>query len=78
VTRSHPSGDALAKSCEIAAKRKTGMIMAIDKILPSPDKEEIRLRLLAAMLANTNRRYSKKAHGSWHSFWQDLFGREKV
>jgi hypothetical protein len=52
--------------------------MAIDKILPSHDKEEIRLRLLAAMLANTNRRYSKKAHGSWHSFWQDLFGRDKL
>ena len=39
------------------------------------DKEEIRLQLLASMLANTNRHYSRKGHSGWYSFWQDLLKR---
>jgi len=49
--------------------------MIINKVFSKPEKEEIRLQLLASMLANTNRNYSKKAHGAWHSFWQDLLRR---
>jgi hypothetical protein len=46
--------------------------------LSGPDKEEIRLRLLASMLASTNGHSFRKAHGAWHTFWQDLFGRDKL
>ena len=50
--------------------------MVINKDISKINKEEIRLQLLASMLANTNRNYSKNAHGVWHSFWQDLFKRD--
>jgi hypothetical protein len=49
--------------------------MAINKVFSKPEKEEIRLQLLALMLANTNKNYSKKLHGVWHGFWQDLLRR---
>ncbi len=50
--------------------------MAIKKSFSRPDKEEIRIQLLASMLASTNRNYAKKTHGAWHSFWQDLLKRD--
>ena len=50
--------------------------MVINKDISKINKEEIRLQLLASMLANTNRNYSKNTHGVWHSFWQDLFKRD--
>jgi len=50
--------------------------MAINKVFSRFEKEEIRLQLLASMLANTNRNYSKKSHGVWHSFWQELLKRD--
>jgi hypothetical protein len=52
--------------------------MAISKVFTRPEKEEIRLQLLASMLANSNRNYSKKTHGIWHSFWQDILRGEKI
>ncbi len=50
--------------------------MADNKVSSRPEKEEIRLQLLALMLANTNKNYSKKLHGVRHSFWQDLLRRD--
>jgi len=50
--------------------------MAINKVFSRPDKEEIRLQLLASMLANANQNYPKKTHGAWHSFWQELLKRD--
>jgi hypothetical protein len=52
--------------------------MAFNKAYSRPEKEEIRLQLLASMLANSNSSYSKKAAGNWHCFWQDLFKRDKI
>ncbi|MGW8311906.1 MAG: hypothetical protein ACWGOL_01595 [Desulfuromonadales bacterium] len=43
-----------------------------------PEKEEIRLQLLASMLANTNRTFAKQAHGGWNNFWRDLLRRDKI
>ncbi len=52
--------------------------MAFNKAFSKLEKEEIRLKLLASMLANSNGSYSKKTAGGWHSFWQDLFIRDKL
>jgi len=43
-----------------------------------PEKEDIRLQLLASMLANTNRDFTKQAYGGWYSFWRDLLRRDKI
>lgn len=50
--------------------------MASNKVFSKTEKEEIRLQLLALMLANTNKDYSRKVHGVWHNFWQDLLRKD--
>jgi len=52
--------------------------MPISKVFTRPEKEEIRLQLLASMLANSNKDYSKDTHGIWHRFWQDLLRGNKI
>jgi hypothetical protein len=52
--------------------------MDIIKSPSTPEKEEIRLQLLASMLANTNRTFAKQAHGGWNNFWRDLLRRDKI
>ncbi len=52
--------------------------MAINKVFTGPEKKEMRLQLLALMLANTNRSHVKKAPGLWHSFWQKTLKRDSM
>jgi hypothetical protein len=51
--------------------------MVNDKIFSQSEKKEIRLQLLASMLANSNSSYTKKSCGALQNFWQDLFKRGK-
>jgi len=47
--------------------------MTNNKTSPNSEKEEIRLQLMASMLAGANTNLSRKSRGSWRNFWQELF-----
>jgi hypothetical protein len=52
--------------------------MSNDKIISQPEKEEIRLQLLASMLVYSNRNYFKQSNGIKLNFWRDLLKKNKI
>jgi len=53
------------------------IFMVNDKVYSQPEKEAIRIQLLASMLANSNSNFSQKPCSALQDFWQILFKRTK-